>query len=61
MFRGSGMGSNLVKLVINDLANRNSKAFQIAVEEEKLGTRKLYKRRIVYLRKRKSSAISSFF
>ncbi|CYU67943.1 C-P lyase regulatory protein [Streptococcus suis] len=55
------MGSNLVKLVINDLANRNSKAFQIAVEEEKLGTRKLYKRRIVYLRKRKSSAISSFF
>ncbi|HEM3613293.1 TPA: transcriptional regulator [Streptococcus suis] len=61
MFRGSGMGSNLVKLVIYDLANRNSKAFQIAVEEEKLGTRKLYKRRIVYLRKRKSSANSCFF
>ncbi|HEM2864881.1 transcriptional regulator [Streptococcus suis] len=39
----------LVKLVIDDLANRNSKAFQIAVEEEDLGTWKLYKRRIVYL------------
>ncbi|HEM4067504.1 TPA: GNAT family N-acetyltransferase [Streptococcus suis] len=49
MFRGSGMGSNLVKLVINDLPNRNSKAFQIAVEEENLGIWKLYKRRIVYL------------
>ncbi|HEL1998319.1 transcriptional regulator [Streptococcus suis] len=49
MFIGSGMGSNLVKLVIDDLANRNSKAFQIAVEEEDLGTWKLYKRRIVYL------------
>ncbi|WP_153309201.1 transcriptional regulator [Streptococcus suis] len=61
MFRGSGMGSNLVKLVINDLMNRNSKAFQIAVEEEKFGTWKLYKRRIVYLRKRKSSANSCFF
>ncbi|HFI0587185.1 TPA: GNAT family N-acetyltransferase [Streptococcus suis] len=61
MFRGSGMGSNLVKLVIDHLANRNSKAFQIAVEDEKLGTRKLYKRRIVYLRKRKSSANSCFF
>lgn len=55
------MGSNLVKLVIDDLPNRNSKAFQIAVEEEKLGTWKLYKRRIVYLRKRKSSANSCFF
>ncbi|WP_421445571.1 transcriptional regulator [Streptococcus suis] len=61
MFRGSGMGSNLVKLVINDLMNRNSKAFQIAVEEENLGIWKLYKRRIVYLRKRKSSANSCFF
>ncbi|HEL1757865.1 TPA: transcriptional regulator [Streptococcus suis] len=61
MFRGSGMGSNLVKLVIDDLANRNSKAFQIAVEEEKLGTWKLYKRRIVYLRKHKSSANSCVF
>lgn len=55
------MGSNLVKLVIDDLANRNSKAFQIAVEEEKLGTWKLYKRRIVYLRKHKSSANSCVF
>ncbi|HHT7815372.1 MULTISPECIES: hypothetical protein [Streptococcus] len=27
MFRGSGIGSNLVKLAIDDLANRNSKAF----------------------------------
>ncbi|HEM4386294.1 TPA: transcriptional regulator [Streptococcus suis] len=61
MFRGSGMGSNLVKLAIDDLVNRNSKSFQIAVEEEKLGTWKLYKRRIVYLRKRKSSANSCFF
>ncbi|MEI4334706.1 GNAT family N-acetyltransferase [Streptococcus suis] len=61
MFRGSGMGSNLVKLVIDHLANRNSKAFQIAVEEEDLGTWKLYKRRIVYLRKCKSSANSCFF
>ncbi|MGV3249632.1 transcriptional regulator [Streptococcus suis] len=32
------MGPNLAKLVIDDLANRNSKAFQIAVEEENLGT-----------------------
>ncbi len=32
MFGGSGIGSNLVKLAIDDLANRNSKAFQIAVE-----------------------------
>ncbi|MGM5692560.1 transcriptional regulator [Streptococcus suis] len=61
MLRGSGMGSNLVKLVIDDLMNRNSKVFQIAVEEEKLGTWKLYKRRMVYLRKRKSSANSCFF
>ncbi len=61
MFRGSVIGSNLVKSVIDDLANRNSKAFQIAVEEEKLGTWKIYKRRIVYLRKRKSSANSCFF
>ncbi|MBY4633612.1 GNAT family N-acetyltransferase [Streptococcus suis] len=60
MFRGSGIGSNLVKSVIDDLANRNYKAFQIAVEED-LGTWKLYKRRIVYLRKRKSSANSCFF
>ncbi|HEL1949859.1 GNAT family N-acetyltransferase [Streptococcus suis] len=47
MFRGSGMGSNLVKLVIDDLANRNSKAFQIAVEEEKLGTWKLYRKLVL--------------
>ncbi|MDW8767276.1 GNAT family N-acetyltransferase [Streptococcus suis] len=47
IFRGSGMGSNLVKLVIDDLANRNSKAFQIVVEEEKLGTWKLYKKLVL--------------
>ncbi|HEM5709723.1 GNAT family N-acetyltransferase [Streptococcus suis] len=47
MFRGSGLGSNLVKLVIDDLANRNSKAFQIAVEEENLGTWKLYKKLVL--------------
>ncbi|HEM3179944.1 transcriptional regulator [Streptococcus suis] len=47
MLRGSGMGSNLVKLVINDLMNRNSKAFQIAVEEENLGIWKLYKKLVL--------------
>lgn len=41
------MGPNLAKLVIDDLANRNSKAFQIAVEEEKSGTWKLYKKLVL--------------
>lgn len=60
------MGSNLVKLVIDDLANRNSKAFQIAVEE--IGNLEVIQEisfeeqdGLVYLRKRKSSANSCFF
>ncbi|HFI0631827.1 TPA: GNAT family N-acetyltransferase [Streptococcus suis] len=56
--RGRGIGTNLVKLIINDLIKRNSKAFQIAVEEENECAWKLYRKlgfeeqtQIVYLRK----------
>lgn len=55
--RGRGTGTNLVKLVINDLIERNSKDFQIAVEEENEGAWKLYRElgfeeqtQIVYLK-----------
>ncbi|HFI0254145.1 TPA: GNAT family N-acetyltransferase [Streptococcus suis] len=51
------IGTNLVKLVINDLIERNSKDFQIAVEEENEGAWKLYRKlgfkeqtQIVYLK-----------
>ncbi|HFI0639520.1 TPA: GNAT family N-acetyltransferase [Streptococcus suis] len=55
--RGRGIGTNLVKLVINDLIERNSKDFQIAVEEENECAWKLYRKfgfkeqtQIVYLK-----------
>ncbi|HFI0042001.1 TPA: GNAT family N-acetyltransferase [Streptococcus suis] len=55
--RGRGIGTNLVKLVINDLIERNSKDFQIAVEEENEGAWMLYRKlgfeeqtQIVYLK-----------
>ncbi|WP_156008319.1 GNAT family N-acetyltransferase [Streptococcus ruminantium] len=57
--RGKGIGSALVKSVINDLIDRNTRKFQIAVEEENVGAWSLYKNlgfteqtQIVYMRKK---------
>ncbi len=56
--RGRGIGTALVKLIINDLIKRNTKEFQIAVEEENGGAWKLYRKlgfeeqtQLVYLQK----------
>lgn len=55
-YRSQGIGSALVKYVVNDLIAKNNKDFQIAVEEENVGAWKLYEKlgfvpqtQIVYL------------
>lgn len=57
-FRGKGLGSTLVKYIINDLSVKNQKSFQIAVEKTNTKAWRLYKNlgfieqtKIVYLRK----------
>lgn len=42
--RGQGLGSYLVKILINDLLDRNDKAFQIAVDDDNVGARRLYEK-----------------
>lgn len=42
--RGQGLGSYLVSYLINDLLHQNTKAFQIAVDHDNHGARRLYEK-----------------
>lgn len=42
--RGQGFGSYLVQSLIHDLLSRNEKSFQIAVEDDNSGARRLYEK-----------------
>lgn len=55
--RGQGLGSYLVKTIVNDLIKVNDKSFQIAVEDANVGAKKLYEKigfmkqtQVVYLK-----------
>lgn len=43
-YRGQGYGSYLAKSVVNQLIAQNDKAFQIAVEDSNVGTKRLYEK-----------------
>lgn len=42
--RGQGLGSHLVSHIVNDLIKQNNNTFQIAVEVDNLGARRLYEK-----------------
>lgn len=41
-YRGQGIGSYFVKNIVNELISKNSKDFQIAVDDTNIGAKKLY-------------------
>ncbi|VUX03284.1 GNAT family N-acetyltransferase [Streptococcus vestibularis] len=56
-YRGQGYGSYLAKSVVNQLIEQNDKAFQIAVEDDNIGAKRLYEKigfvkqtQVVYLK-----------
>lgn len=56
-YRGQGYGSYLAKSVVNQLIEQNYKAFQIAVEDDNIGAKRLYEKigfvkqtQVVYLK-----------
>lgn len=56
-YRGQGYGSYLAKSVVNQLIEQNDKAFQIAVEDDNIGAKRLYEKigfvkqtKVVYLK-----------
>ena len=58
--RGNGYGSYLAKLVVNQLILKNDKTFQIAVEDDNVGAKRLYEKigfvkqtQVVYLKQKK--------
>lgn len=53
-FQGQGLGSHLVRSILNDLASRNGQACQIVVEAQNTGALRLYERLGF---KRKSEAV----
>ncbi|MBJ8350100.1 GNAT family N-acetyltransferase [Streptococcus zalophi] len=59
-YRGKGIGSYLVKMMINDLIQKGANSFQIAVDDDNVGARRLYEKlgftyqtQIVYLREKR--------
>ncbi len=58
-YRGKGYGSYLAKSVVNQLIERNDKPFQIAVEDDNVGAKRLYEKigfvkqtQVVYLKQK---------
>ena len=58
--RGNGYGSYLAKSVVNQLILKNDKTFQIAVEDDNVGAKRLYEKigfvkqtQVVYLKQKK--------
>ena len=58
-YRGKGYGSYLTKSVVNQLIERNDKPFQIAVEDDNVGAKRLYEKigfvkqtQVVYLKQK---------
>lgn len=56
-YRGKGYGSYLAKSVVNQLIAQNDKSFQIAVEDDNIGAKRLYEKigfvkqtQVVYLK-----------
>lgn len=56
-YRGQGYGSYLAKSVVNQLIEQNDKSFQIAVEDDNIGAKRLYEKigfvkqtQVVYLK-----------
>ncbi|MEY8463596.1 GNAT family N-acetyltransferase [Streptococcus merionis] len=56
-YRGQGYGTYLVQQLVNDLLSKNDKPFQIAVEEDNIGAKRLYEKigfvqqtQIIYLK-----------
>ena len=56
-YRGKGYGSYLAKSVVNQLIEQNDKSFQIAVEDDNIGAKRLYEKigfvkqtQVVYLK-----------
>ena len=43
-FQGQGLGSHLVRSILNDLASRNGQVCQIVVEAQNAGALRLYER-----------------
>ncbi|MBJ8326309.1 GNAT family N-acetyltransferase [Streptococcus pacificus] len=43
-YRGKGIGSYLVMMMINDLIQKGAKSFQIAVDDDNVGARRLYEK-----------------
>ena len=57
VYRGQGYGSYLAKSVVNQLMEKNDKEFQIAVEDDNVGAKRLYEKigfvtqtQVVYLK-----------